>query len=82
MVQVYTVRKTLKEFISEINTAASYFVRVHGSFIVNLYWISKFPQKNISRLAIGDKELPVSETYRSAFRDGLNAFLRDFPPTA
>ena len=82
MVQVHTVRKTLKEFINEINTAASYFMRVHGSFIVNLYWISKFPQKNLSRLGIGDKELPVSETYRSAFREGLNTFLRGSSQTA
>ena len=79
MTQIYKVRKPLKEFISEIDTAAPYFVRIHGSFIVNLYWISKFPQKNLSRLSIGDKELPISESYRSDFRDQINVFMSSFP---
>lgn len=78
MVHVHTVRKALKDFMAEISSAASYFVRVHGSFIVNLYWISKFPQKSLTRLTIGDKELPVSVTYRSDFRNNMNAFLRNF----
>ena len=82
LAQVHRVRKPLKELISEIDTAAPYFVRIHGSFIVNLYWISKFPQKNFSRLAIGDKELPISESYRSDFRDQMNNFLSTFPQTA
>ena len=46
MVQTHKIRKPLKDFISEINHATTYFVRIHGSFIVNLYWVSKFPQKN------------------------------------
>lgn len=79
IVQMHTVRKALKDFITEISTAAPYFVRVHGSFIVNLYWISKFPKKNLTRLTIGDKELPVSVTYRTDYRDNMNAFLQNFP---
>lgn len=81
LAQIHTVRKPLKEFVSEIDKAAPYFVRIHGSFIVNLYWISKFPQKNFSRLSIGDKELPISESYRTDFRDQMNNFLSTFPQT-
>lgn len=78
LAQTHKIRKPLKDFIGEINTAAEYFVKIHGSFIVNLYWVSKFPQKNLSRLTIGKKELTVSDTYRPVFREKLNGFLAAF----
>ena len=79
VVQAHKMRKPLKDFVSEINKAEAYFVRIHGSFIVNLYWVSKFPQKNISKVVIADTELTVSDTYRPAFKEKLNGFLAARP---
>ena len=79
MAQLHTVRSTLKEFMTEIETAAPYFVKVHASFVINMYWFSKFPQKKLSHLSIGDRELPVSQALRPIVREKMNKFLLSIP---
>ena len=79
MVQAHQIRKPLKDFVAEVSGAASYFVRIHGSFLVNLLWVSKFPQKNLKCILIGTTELTISDTYRPIFKEKLNAFLASFP---
>ena len=68
MVQAHQIRKPLKDFVAEVSGAASYFVRIHGSFLVNLLWVSKFPQKNLKCILIGTTELTISDTYRPIFK--------------
>lgn len=52
----------MDELLSLINNVQ--FVRVHKSFIVNL---SKINSIENHRIKIGDKRIPVSETYRNSF---------------
>jgi DNA-binding LytR/AlgR family response regulator len=44
------------------------FIRVHNSFIVNINYIKSI-QKN--RILIGDKRIPISETYKKEFFDKI-----------
>lgn len=44
------------------------FIRVHNSYIVNLNYIKSI-QKN--RILIGDKRIPISETYKKEFFDKI-----------
>ncbi len=71
----HKLRKTMKEFIDEIHTSMACFARIHNSFIVNLYWLDKDSVKGYDSLLIGGTELKISYTYRSTFKEKLNAFL-------
>lgn len=74
IVQLHTVRTTLKEFMTQIETAVPYFVKVHASFVINMYWLSRFPQKKFSRLTIGDRDLPVSQKLLPLVKEKMNEF--------
>ena len=65
----------MKEFVAEISTSEVFFARIHNSFIINLYWLSKDSMKGGDSIVVGNKELKISDTYRSAFKEKLNAFL-------
>ena len=71
----HRVRKTMKEFVAEISTSEAFFARIHNSFIINLYWLSRDSVKGGDAIIVGNKELKISDTYRSAFKEKLNAFL-------
>ncbi len=51
----HKVRKTMKDFIEEINTSAAFFARIHNSFIINLYWIDKDSLKGGVRYLLAGK---------------------------
>ena len=56
---------TLSNFSSIMDKIANpEFIRVHNSFIVNVNYIKSI-QKN--RILIGDKRIPISETYKKEF---------------
>ena len=71
----HRIRKTMKEFVSEINDSGAFFARIHNSFIVNLGWLSRDCMKTASSISIGGRELKITDTYRSQFKKKLNAFL-------
>lgn len=48
----------------EIELPKAYFIRVHRSYIINL---SKISSINKNRIIIGEKQIPVGETYRKVF---------------
>lgn len=60
---------TLSNFASILDKIDSFdFVRVHNSYIVNINHIKSI-QKN--RILIGDKRIPISETYKKDFFDKI-----------
>jgi DNA-binding LytR/AlgR family response regulator len=60
---------TLSNFSSIIEKISNPdFIRVHNSYIVNLNYIKSI-QKN--RILIGDKRIPISETYKKDFFDKI-----------
>lgn len=60
---------TLSNFSSIIEKISNPdFIRVHNSYIVNLNYIKSI-QKN--RILIGDKRIPISETYKKEFFDKI-----------
>jgi DNA-binding LytR/AlgR family response regulator len=60
---------TLSNFSSIIDKISNPdFIRVHNSYIVNLNYIKSI-QKN--RILIGDKRIPISETYKKEFFDKI-----------
>jgi tetratricopeptide (TPR) repeat protein len=70
----YKARKTMKEFIEEIETSGQYFSRVHNSFLVNLFYLGP-DSLQAGAIVIGDKQVKVSDTFRKPFKQQLNAFL-------
>jgi DNA-binding LytR/AlgR family response regulator/predicted nucleic acid-binding protein len=70
----HRIRKTMKDFITEIGDAGVFFAKTHNSFLVNMAWLSGDSLKG-HVLYIGEKEIKVSDTYRSSFKSSLNNFL-------
>jgi tetratricopeptide (TPR) repeat protein len=70
----HKLRKTMKDFILEIDTSAAFFARIHNSFLINLYRLPNEEPKAGNSVFIGGRELKISDTYRSGFKKKLNAF--------
>jgi DNA-binding LytR/AlgR family response regulator len=70
------LRKTMKEFISELEDSGTFFTRIHNSFIINLSYLSNDSLKSCEVLHIAGKELKISDTYRKTFKESANAFFR------
>ncbi|MGI6073809.1 MAG: LytR/AlgR family response regulator transcription factor [Fermentimonas sp.] len=58
---------TLKQLENDLPT--NKFMRVHRSFIINLSEITSF---NRNRVQIGQKQIPIGETYRKNFLSTIN----------
>ena len=69
------VRKTMKEFIAETDPEEVFFARIHNSFVVNLFRLTRDSLRDANTLIIGNSELKISDTYRKSFKERLNAFL-------
>lgn len=67
--QKHLVYKRMKDMA--ISLPAS-FIRIHNSYIINLQHLQK---TNILSVLIGDKELPVSASYKEALQMRLKAYL-------
>ncbi len=74
--QAHRLRKTMKDFETEISSSQMFFGRIHNSFIINLYWLPPNAAIGGNSLTIGGAELPISDTFRSSFKKKLNAFLK------
>jgi DNA-binding LytR/AlgR family response regulator len=61
---VYTVKETMQSFSDRVGPG---FVRVHRSYLVNRLRITALTNKDVE---VGDREIPIGETYRvAALRD-------------
>lgn len=63
---------TMKNMISIL--PPSHFIRTHRSFIVNLSKIDSFEKSHIN---IGDKEVPISDSYKSDFMRTIDTDSRE-----
>jgi DNA-binding LytR/AlgR family response regulator len=61
------VRKSLKAMLDEL--PRDKFVRIHRSYIVPYARITGYQK---SRVCIGDKELPLSASYKNEFLASMN----------
>jgi DNA-binding LytR/AlgR family response regulator len=57
---VYTVKETMQSFSDRVGPA---FVRVHRSYLVNRRRVTALTNMDVE---IGDREIPIGETYRAA----------------
>jgi two-component system, LytTR family, response regulator len=53
----------------EMQLSDNQFIRIHNSYIVNLEWIDAIHKE---RVQIGKNLLPISDTYRKAFKDFID----------
>ena len=72
-VTIYTPEKkivTLQRIKAlEIQLPDNQFIRIHNSYIINLEWIDAIHKE---RVQIGKNLLPISDTYRKAFKDFID----------
>ena len=72
-VTIYTPEKkivTLQRIKAlEMQLSDNQFIRIHNSYIVNLEWIDAIHKE---RVQIGKNLLPISDTYRKAFKDFID----------
>ena len=72
-VTIYTPEKkivTLQRIKAlETQLSDNQFIRIHNSYIVNLEWIDAIHKE---RVQIGKNLLPISDTYRKAFKDFID----------
>lgn len=72
-VTIYTPEKkivTLQRIKAlEMQLPDNQFIRIHNSYIVNLEWIDAIHKE---RVQIGKNLLPISDTYRKAFKDFID----------
>jgi tetratricopeptide (TPR) repeat protein len=74
--EAYRMRKTMKEFMLELDESGKYFARIHNSFIVNLSYLNDDSLNSGDAIKIAGKELRLSDTYRKEFKESVNAFFR------
>lgn len=67
--QKHLVYKRMKDMAA---TLPASFIRIHNSYIINLQHLQK---KNVQSVQIGDKEIPVSSSYKEALQEKLKAYL-------
>lgn len=74
--EAHKVRKTMKEFMTEINDSEVFFAQTHKSFIVNLCCIPDAPLKGASSILLEPVEVKISNSFRKEFIEKLNAFYK------
>lgn len=67
--QKHLVYKRMKDMATSLPAS---FIRIHNSYIINLQHLQK---TNVQSVLIGDKELPVSASYKEALQMRLKAYL-------
>lgn len=67
--QKHLVYKRMKDMAASLPAS---FIRIHNSYIINLQHLQK---TNVQSVQIGDKELPVSSSYKEILQDKLKAYL-------
>lgn len=67
--QKYLVYKRMKDMATSLPDS---FIRIHNSYIINLQHLQK---TNVQSVKIGDKELPVSSSYKEALQTKLKEYL-------
>jgi len=67
--QKHLVYKRMKDMAATLPT---FFIRIHNSYIINLHHLQK---TNVQSVQIGDKELPVSSSYKEILQEKLKAYL-------
>ena len=72
-VTIYTPEKKIVSLqrikALEMQLSDNQFIRIHNSYIVNLEWIDAIHKE---RVQIGKNLLPISDTYRKAFKDFID----------
>jgi two-component system, LytTR family, response regulator len=72
-VTIYTPEKKIVSLqrikALEMQLPDNQFIRIHNSYIVNLEWIDAIHKE---RVQIGKNLLPISDTYRKAFKDFID----------
>lgn len=61
----FTERKNLSEFLE---SAGQYFIQIHKSYIVNIYWIKE--RKNQEMILKNNVILPIGRAYRHQWKEG------------
>jgi two-component system LytT family response regulator len=67
--QKHLVYKRMKDMAASLPAS---FIRIHNSYIINLQHLQK---TNVQSVQIGDKELPVSSSYKESLQEKLKAYL-------
>lgn len=67
--QKHLIYKRMKDLATSLPAS---FIRIHNSYIINLQHLQK---TNVQSVLIGDKELPVSASYKEALQMRLKAYL-------
>jgi two-component system, LytTR family, response regulator len=67
--QKHLVYKRMKDMATSLPDS---FIRIHNSYIINLQHLQK---TNVQSVKIGDKELPVSSSYKEALQTKLKEYL-------
>lgn len=67
--QKHLIYKRMKDMATSLPAS---FIRIHNSYIINLQHLQK---TNVQSVLIGDKELPVSASYKEALQMRLKAYL-------
>ncbi len=67
--QKHLVYKRMKDMATSLPAS---FIRIHNSYIINLQHLQK---TNVQSVLIGNKELPVSASYKEALQMRLKAYL-------
>lgn len=67
--QKHLVYKRMKDMAASLPAS---FIRIHNSYIINLQHLQK---TNTQSVQIGDKELPVSSSYKDALQAKLKGYL-------